>query len=429
MNPSRFALVFRDTILKWSKPLLSGLLLVAFVFNGAAQSRQSLEKKRKFLLSEINQTTQLLSTATKNRTATLNRYVALKKLVEDRETLISTIQEELTLTSEQVERTSDIINSLESDLERLREEYATMLRHAYRQKINKSGWYLLFSANSFNEAFRRWQYLKRYHQYRKKQARLIVETQESLTRKIALLEERKLEKENLLAEQEGQKALLKSEMEDKSRLLESLQADEKRLQRELDSQRAAHEKLNQAIESVIQTEMAASRKRARSRESLRNRKRAKSGASRTPPATPEAQALSANFRANRGKLPWPVKRGIVTRYFGKQPHPTLKRVQITNNGIDIQTGTDAEVRAVFGGEVVGRQFVPGYNYMVIIRHGDYYTVYSNLADVTVNKNDQVKTYQRIGTASVNKKEQVAELHFEVWQDKQRLNPLKWITKR
>lgn len=404
------------------KAILVFLFLGILVLPDAyAQGRATLENKRKRLLTDINTTSKLLNQTTNNKAATLDRYVALQQQIQKREELIETYQHELTFAVANIDRTTEVTEALEDDIKRLQEEYAVMVRSAYRQKINNNALLFIFSSDNFNQAFKRWQYLKQYDQYRKKQARLIIETNNTLTQKLIQLEEGIAEKEQLISEQEAQTRLLNNELEDKSRMLKSLRADEERLKKDLNEKRAAHQKLNDAIEKVIQEEVLAERKKARSAEAL------KKNQNTTPTKTPELDLLTAGFYENKGRLPWPVSNGIVTSYFGKQPHPTLRKIEITNNGIDIRTDHNAQVRAVFDGVVVGKQFIPGYEHMIIIQHGNYYTVYSNLKEVYVNKNDKVKIKQPIGKSSV--KNNVSEVHFEVWREKERLNPLNWIAKK
>ncbi len=388
-----------------------------------AQNRKSLENKRKRLLSEISTTSKLLSQTTNNKVATLDRYVTLQQQIQKREELILTLQEELAFAIANIDRTKEVTEALENDISRLQDEYALMVRNAYRQKVNQSALLFLFSSESFNQAFRRWQYLKQYDQYRKKQAKLIIETNNTLSKKLAQLEERIAEKEQLITDQENQTKLLNNELDAKFKMLKTLRADEARLRKDLKQKRIAHQKLNNAIEKVIQQEVMAKRKKARTAEALKKKQNKK------PTKTPELSILTSGFYKNKGRLPWPVTNGIVTSYFGKQPHPTLRKIQITNNGIDIRTDKNAKVRAVFDGVVVGKQFIPGYEHMIIIQHGSYYTVYSNLKEVYVKKNDKVKIKQTIGRSSVKQKSAVSEVHFEVWRDKERLNPLKWIARR
>jgi len=182
---------------------------------------------------------------------------------------------------------------------------------------------------------------------------------------------------------------------------------------DLDEQRRAHEELNTAIEEVIKAEMARKRKEARQPDAL-------------AAANAKADAsLSSNFTSNKGALPWPVKSGEIIRQFGTQPHPTIKTVKITNNGIDIRTDSESEVFSIFEGLVAGTQFVPGYLNMVIVQHGEYYTVYSNLEEIYVKRGDQLRSGETIGKVGSKK----PEVHFEVWREKQRLNPVDWVDNR
>ena len=415
---------FPHIIQRLIKPVFIFLLLGILVLPSAsAQGRKNLENKRKRLLAEISTTSKLLSQTTNNKAATLDRYVALQQQIKAREELIQTLQEEYDFAIANIERTKGVTEALDDDIKRLQDEYAIMARNAFRQKVNHSTLLFIFSSDSFNEAFKRWHYLKQYDQYRKKQAKLIIETNNTLNKKLLQLEERIAEKEQLITDQENQTELLNTELLQKYKMLNTLRADEARLRKELKNKRIAHQKLNDAIEKVIQQEVIANRKRARTAEAL------KKSQNKKPTKTPEFSILTSGFYQNKGRLPWPVNNGIVTGYFGKQPHPTLRKIQITNNGIDIRTDKNAQVRAIFEGVVVGKQFIPGYEHMIIIQHGNYYTVYSNLKEVYVKKNEKVKIKQPIGRSSVNTSSNVSEVHFEVWRDKERLNPLNWIAKK
>jgi len=406
------------------KPVFIFLLLGILILPSAsAQGRKNLENKRKRLLAEISTTSKLLSQTTNNKAATLDRYVALQQQIKSREELIQTLQEEYDLAIVNIDRTKEVTEALGGDIQRLMDEYAVMARTAYRQKVNHSTLLFIFSSDSFNDAFKRWQYLKQYDQYRKKQAKLIIETNNTLNKKLLQLEERITEKEQLITDQESQTEILNEELLQKYKMLNTLRADEARLRKDLKTKRIAHQQLNDAIEKVIQQEVIAHRKKARTAEALKKNQNKK------PTKTPELNILTAGFYKNKGRLPWPVNNGIVTGYFGKQPHPTLRKIQITNNGIDIRTDKNAQVRAIFEGVVVGKQYIPGYEHMIIIQHGNYYTVYSNLKEVYVKKNEKVKIKQTIGRSSVNTSSNVSEVHFEVWREKERLNPLNWIARK
>lgn len=418
---------------KWTDnlPKLAVLALLVLAVVGsslAQQSRKELEDRRKKLLKEIEQTAGMLKEAKQNKEATLSRYVTLQKQINRRQQLVETLRAEVEYLVENVERTSGVILALNEDIARLKEEYKGMARHAYRQRATRSNWLFLLSADSFNEAYRRWQYLRQYDRYRQKQAWLVLETQRTLLDKVSALEERKLEKESLLASEQRQTRIIGLEMDAKNRLLEDLKGDESRLARELESKRAAADKLDSAIERIIREEMERIRREERSAAAKPNTATA-SGKAAAPSVTPEATSLSKDFKNNKGNLPWPVKNGVVTGHFGRQKHPTIQTVEIVNNGIDIRTDAGAPVRAVFEGTVVGTQYIPGYEYMVILQHGDYYTVYSNLEEVSVKKGEKVRLNQHIGKVSTDRITNTTEVHFEIWKEKTRLNPQDWVGKK
>lgn len=393
------------------------LLGLALISSLCAQNRQDLESIRQKLLTEIRETETLLKETKKNKAATLDQYLALQNQIRKRQQLINTLHEEVDYANASIKRANEVVAALSNDVTRLKEEYANIIRTAYRHKINNSFLLFLFSADSFNDAFRRWQYIRQYESYRKKQARLIIQTQEMLARKARQLEERLKEKEQLLASQEQQQQLLNRELKDKNRILKELKTSEGRLVSELDEQQKAHDALNRAIEEVIREEMARKRREARAADAL--------AAGNGPEPPDDNLPLSNNFKGNQGRLPWPVKNGYITRRFGKQPHPQIRSVQITNNGIDIRTDEQSNVYAVFDGKVAGTQFIPGYKNTVIIQHGRYYTVYSNLEDIFVQREDMVSTREPIGKLGKDK----PEVHFEIWLEKKRLNPVEWVAKR
>jgi murein DD-endopeptidase MepM/ murein hydrolase activator NlpD len=230
-------------------------------------------------------------------------------------------------------------------------------------------------------------------------------------------------------------------------MLKDLSKDETRLKAELEKKQAAHEALNTAIEGVIQENVRKRVEEARSKpkvnvpkvETPEKKPQEKPAltlpnAEKAKAATPEVKPLadedieSFNFRKNKGRLPWPVESGFISRGFGTQKHPTLKNISITNNGVDIRTEEGAMVRSIADGKVAGVQFVPGHDYTLIIQHGDFYTVYTNLTSTSLGKGDDVKARQNVGQVSTNNITGTSELHFELWQQKERMNPALWIKK-
>jgi murein hydrolase activator len=447
-------LKFQAITQDWIKCFL--LFFVTFLLflpsNLLAQNKKDLEEKRKKIIKEIEHTNQLLQKTTKTKEATLDRFVALQNKIEQRESLIQNLQDEMSEAENSITRSSTVIKSLTYDLDRMTDEYNQLMRSAFRRKKMTNPLMYILSASSLNQAFRRFMFLRKYDKFRKEQSDAIAFTKIMLAKKMVNIEETKKEKEQLLGSMQGQKSTLTVELVDKNNLLSNLKQDENRLQSDLKSKEAAHEKLNRIIENVIQEEI---RKKIESERKPKPRQKPKpvikdqenvenqpkqqensttsnntnsESVERVPEEEVEEDALSIDFRKNKGRLPWPVEGGFVARKFGKQSHPTIPSIQITNNGIDIRTSDYSQVHCIFEGKVAGVQFIPGHDYTVIIQHGNYYTVYSNLREAFVAKGDVVKIKQSVGTVNTNNITGSAELHFELWHQKERMNPSNWIKK-
>ncbi len=382
-----------------------------------AQSRKELEDKRLKLIQEINQTNQKLQETQKNKAATLERYIALRSQVKKRQQLVATMQEEIADADTAIIRSESVMEALNDDIRRLRNEYAQMLRTAWRIRLQQSHLAFILSAKSLNQALQRRQYVRQYERYRRRQAKLIEETQLMLSNKISQLEKRKTEQQSLIVSVEEQAELLRGEMLNKDKALQSLKADENRLVKDLERREKERERFSSAIEQIIRNEMAQKRKDARTAPPPRKiTSPAKANEERSDPPVPD----NSGFGARKGSLTWPVGGGRISRAFGPQPHPTLKGVTVPNNGVDISAPAGSAVSSVHTGKVVGVQFIPGYQNMVIVQHGAYYTVYSNLESLSVSKGDEVAAGQAIGKLGSD------DLHFEVWREKQRLNPAGWL---
>lgn len=423
--------------------LLPVLLLPFFL---AAQSKKDLEDKRKKIIRDIAATEKMISKTRANKDATYDRFVALQNQISSRESLILTIEQELLAAEEGISRNQMVIESLQADVAKMRDEYARTVRYAFRQKTLSNPLLFILSASSLNQAFRRWLFLRKYDERRREQARLIRETQEMLRNKTDKLHATRVEKEQLLITMQGQKASLGEELTEKNNMLKLLSRDEVRLRADLIQKQAAREQLDKAIESVISAEVEKRIDEAKSKPAPKKEDAAPAAPAPAPEkktvkpekpaviARPEAAPESAasvsasSFGKMQGKLPWPVEDGFISKTFGRQKHPTLRNLEITNNGIDIRTDENEQVHAVYEGVVAGVQYIPGHENTVIIQHGDYYTVYSNLSSTSLKKGDTVKGRQAIGTVSTNAITGTSELHFELWRQKERLNPGAWIRK-
>ena len=409
---------------EWYKVSIKNLLFLLLCCSALStlngQSRSELEDKRRKLIKEIEETSKMLDQTKLHKEAAFQRFIALQNQISAREKLIETIEAEMKIVEERIARSVDVIASFELDIANLQAEYGEILRLAYRQKINKTNLYFLFSSKSINEAFKRWRYILQFEEYRKKQAQLIMKTQESLQRKIASLENQRLEKEQLLKVQEKQKKLLLSAFQSKNKILETLKSDENRLVGELQRQKDAHDLLNLAIEEIIQTEIAKNKKKIEEETKNNEGPDGDIGKSIT--------RLDGDFQKNRGKLPWPIKKGIISRRFGTQVHPTIPTLTISNNGIDFLSDPKMSVHAVFEGNLVSKQFIPGYEYTLIVQHGNFYTVYSNLENVYVEQGAVIKTGEALGVAKWDEKVNRSKVHFEIWHNKTRQDPERWLVR-
>jgi murein hydrolase activator len=428
------------------KTFLVNTLCIFFVFSLIAQNqRGELEAKRQQLLKQIENTSSQLNKTKETRAAARDRLEALQNQIENREALINNLHDEIDETDIIVERTEGVLEALDNDIKRLRNEYGLTMRKAYKMKVPNNSWLFLMSSNSFSDAYRRWQYFKQYDKFRKRQATLIEATQKSLAAKKDLLTLKKSQKIILATTHEQQKNMLSTEQKDKDKVLDELKDEERRLAGELKTQEKQNTKLNSAIEKMIYAEIEAKRRAAeeRSRKAQEEAERlarmhAKekkredhdmANENRKPERviteSSENLTLSSNFRENKGKLPPPAT-GSIVRSFGKQQ--VLDKVTAINNGIDIRTEDNTNVQAVFTGQVAIVSSVPGLGNVILIQHGNYYTVYSNLSSVYVKKGDTVTTRQTLGKAGVNPVTNESEVHFEVWLEKTHLNPSSWISK-
>ncbi len=396
--------------------LRSGYILVLIVFlllglQTNAQSRKELEERRVQLNEDIEKLDELLKSTRKDRKNAVTQVTTLQSQIDKREQLIYTISNEVNFLEESLKRNEEVIEALTEDIKRLEVDYVFMIRNAYRHRGVKSRLLFLFSASSFNNAFQRWQYLKRYDDYRKNQATAIIRTRESLAKKVSRYEENKYQKQSLLQAEECQREILETELIIKDKMLGRLKSDERQIMNDLEAQKMARQKLFRKVTKVIASNTELKEENSAEEEEI---------------VILESE-LTSKFGRRKGKLPWPVEQGVITNKYGKQQHPLYKAITTFNSGINIKATGSPEVRAVFNGEVIDVFSVPGNENAIMIRHGDYFTVYSNLSETLVEPGDIVRTKQTIG--QIKEKNGELEVHFEVWKSKDRQNPSSWIAKR
>jgi len=372
------------------------------------------------LLQEIKQNTELLDATQKTQAQVLDGYYALQHQLDRRAKLIKAIQKEIQSTDGAVEASAMAVDALEIEIEQLKSEYSTILRQAFRLKKSRNDLLFLFSATSFNQGLKRWRYLQQYKEYRKKQVQLILEKRANLNQKIQDLTDSKQQQERWLKEEINQTKIAKEELDLKGTIVGQLKREARAINRLLKEQRQAHQRLAQSVESTIASDLL-------NREEPATEQPVATSEKRNPKKT-LSPAISYEFIKRKGKFTWPIHQGVIVRYFGNQPHPIHKKIVINNNGLDIRARSKPTVFSLYEGMVKAIQVVPGYKNTVILQHGDFYTVYSNLEAVQVKKGDIVLTQQVIGEAAIPLQKEDPELHFELWKGKQRLNPFSWLGK-
>jgi septal ring factor EnvC (AmiA/AmiB activator) len=416
-------LIFPSPFLRVSLRSASVLLLVLGCLLAApsmGQSKLELEKRKQKLQKEIDDTNRLLRETSRNKKLTAGQVDALRKKIRLRQELIGTINRELDDLNGAITTTTTEITSLENRMTQLRNEYANMIRFAQRNQGSYQRMMFVFASTDFNQAYKRLRYIQQYSSYRQRQAALIDSTQRTLQSKRRVLEQQRTEKTSLRDSELHQKKVLEQDKKEQDKVLATLQDREKKLKKQLEEKQRAKRKLDKAIDDMVRKEIAAAKKKA----TAAGKKNVTS--SNVFSLTPEAQKLSSNFAGNKGKLPWPVEQGNISGRFGEHPHTELKGIMVKNNGVDIRSVPNTAARAVFDGEVTGVITIPGSNSAVIIRHGEYLSVYSNLASVSVKKGDKITTRQRIGQVYFDKEEGYSEIHLEIWKGTTKLDPAGWL---
>lgn len=385
------------------------------------ESKTKLETKKKQLEEEIAYNKKLLEETRKNKNISVNQLNLIRSQIAKRESLLDEINLGIDSLNQVIRNNDEMLVSQRENLKTLKDEYARIIYHEWKMRNSYDRLLFVFSARDFNQAYHRLQYFRQYSDYRKKQAELIVSVSEDLKKRSKELIVQKNEKEILLADNESAKEKLDQERAEKDEMLRKLKQQEAKIKKTLAAKQAEAKKLKAKIEAIIAEEI----------------KKSSSKSNKTPTATtelknvltPEEKLISDNFINNKGKLPWPVASGVVSEYFGEHDHPVLAGIKVKNNGVDISTTRGSAARAVFGGLVVSVVSISENNKVVILRHGGYFTVYSNLQSTSVSKGANVTTKQNIGIVATDDEDGKTILHFEVWEGKLLHNPLTWLAPR
>ncbi len=383
-------------------------------FSSFSQSKKSLENQKRKKQKEIAYTNKLLKQTRKNKKKSFNALLLINNQINNRKQLIKTIQKEIEKIDIRIEEKNMIISSMSKDLEELQKEYAKLIYYAWKNQNSYSRVMFILSAKDFNQSYKRLQYLQQYTSFRKKQAEAIKQIQSMLVEKIQELNEKKTQKEKLIDSQKNEAMKLSGEKQEKAEIIKSLKQQENELLAKLKKQKREAQKLQRKIAKIIEEE---ARKAA-----------AKAKKTGKFALTPEEKLISTNFGANKGRLPWPTERGVITGTFGKHQHPVLKEVTIMNDGVDISTTPGSFARAIFDGEVARVIHISNY-IVVMIKHGEYYSVYTHLTEVLVSRGDKVKAKQKIGLIYTDKEDHKTTVQLQIWKGSKKLNPSGWISKK
>lgn len=489
-----FAVIFKTIMLNLKKflPLVLAIGLLPALLHAQAptQSREELEHKKRELQREIDEANQALKETKKSTRESLSQLRALKEKITLRSRLINSINEEINFINGDINTAYRDIKTLEKDLDTLKSQYAQLVVYAYKNRSTYDMLNFIFSAQTFNDAIKRYQYLKQYRDYRRRQADNILSTQVLLNKKIESLRQQKEKRSGTLKTEQEQRTILEADKKEKDDVLTGLKGREKELVADINKNKKDAQRVQAAIQAVIRREIELERKKAEEealakRKAAEEKKRREEAARKAaaaaaaaaaankpaenntaknnepatpkpaPPepkpevvktpapavddkpvrtenvleATPEALALSESFENNRGKLPWPVASGNVIGHFGRQQHAVMERITVENDGVIIGTAKGAPVKAIFTGEVRKVAVIPGGGSLVIIRHGQYFTNYARLQSVNVKSGDKVTTGQVIGTAGTNELENLGEVELQIYKGVVRQNPESWIRRK
>lgn len=368
------------------------------------QSVQQLEKQRKQTLQQLEQTGKMLKETKRNETATLNKLNLLNKDIKTRKKLISNINSEIGALDREMRTLTARKGTLQHELDSLKADYASLIRQTHYAAMQNSPLLFLLSADDFRQMYRRLRYMQEFATYRKTQVKHIEDKQQEIDTQNSLLEANRKSKQSVLQVQKREQANLTRDERKQKQMLSELKKKEKTLLAQQKKHQQKANELNKKIDQLIQKDVK------RTANTL----------------TKEEKLLAGGFEKNKGRLPWPTEKGFVSGQFGVQPHPTLAHVTVNNRGVYIQTTAGATARSVYEGEV-SAVFVSGGQNVVIVKHGNYRTVYSNLTTLYVKQGDKLQAKQKIGKIYTDPdNDNQTEIFFQIRKDTDVLNPTLWL---
>ncbi len=371
-----------------------------------AGQKQALLEKKKQLEEEIQLASRLLEQTRTKRNVSVEELRLLQSRINKRDQLVIGYKSDMDKLDKEIQRRLSRINSYKKDLEKAKTEYASLIYYAFKNQNRNLELMYLLASDDINQMYERFKYLEQYKEYRLKTIELIKKLTQIIEVEVIELTQRREEKAKLLNAVLVEKATLVEDKGKVSNVVKQLKANEKEIEKEIAAKRKLTEKLDKEIEEIIKKEST--------KKNYGN-------------LTPGEKIISDDFKSNKGRLPWPTEQGLVTDKFGEHPHPAIKDLMIRNNGIDITTVANASARVVFNGTVSKVFSIKGANSTVIVRHGNFYSVYHNLKEVSVRAGDEVKTKQLLGKIFTDPASGNTILHFEVWEEMNKKNPEEWLS--
>lgn len=402
-----------------TKTIVIFLLLVAIptVVFSQVDKRKALEAKKARFEKELKQINALLFNNQKEEKSVITLIEDLDYKLSVKKNIIAITNAQANLLTREINTNQNEISDLRAQLKQLRDDYASMILKSYKSKSKQSKLMFLLSSESFAQAYKRLQYMEQYANYQKEQGEAIKVKTQKLQALNLQLTQQKEEKQQLIKENKLAKLKLEKELKNRESIMTSIRSNMSKFTAQIKQKKQEISRLDREIDRVIREAIAKS-----------NKKAGKKNASGKFVLTPEAKRLASNFEANKGKLGWPVSRGVIKSNFGKQRSSIDKSIFVNNSGIKIATEKNADVKAVFNGEVSAIQKIKNANPVVMIRHGDYLSIYTNLSEIKVKKGDKVTTGQVIGKVFTNKTSGETLLGFRVYKNDQKLNPSYWLTR-
>ncbi len=391
---------------------------MCFALGSSQNNKQKeLETRRQELRREIQKINEL-------RLENKSKEKSQLSLIEDFNYKINVLNNLIKVTNQQANLITREINSnqkqitkLRAELKQLKEDYAAMLVKSYKSKNQQSRIMFLLSSNDFKQAYKRLQYIKQYSNHQKQQGETIKDKTAELQNINANLLKQKEDKQKLIAENKVTQKSLETERKQHEVIMKSIKNNINLYTSQINKRQREANRIDAEIDKIIKAAIAKS-----------NKKAGKSSSSKTFALTPAGKALAKDFESNKGKLSWPVEKGIVKVRYGTQPHPINRSLTIKSNGVRIATEKNAKVRSIFNGEVIDVVRMKNVNPIVIIRHGNYITYYKNLSKVYVKEGDKVVTKQEIGEVYTNKINGETILSFSISKESNTQNPASWIYK-